>query len=76
LLITVLVPALLAPGVLVAWSSPASAASASTIAALATANVGKQACSTNTLGGRGFETSCTGNGGQPEYWCADFAKWV
>ncbi len=46
------------------------------IAALALANVGKGACSTNTLGGTHFESSCTGNGGQPEYWCADFALWV
>lgn len=43
---------------------------------LATANVGGKACGTNTLGGTAFYGSCTGNGGQPEYWCADFAKWV
>lgn len=48
----------------------------SSIAALGLANVGKKACSTNSRHGRGFETSCTGNGGQPEYWCADFARWV
>jgi hypothetical protein len=46
------------------------------IAALALANTGKHACSTNSLGGKGFYSSCTGNGGQPEYWCADFARWV
>jgi surface antigen len=34
------------------------------------------ACGTNSLGGSGYETSCTGNGGQPEYWCADFVMWV
>jgi hypothetical protein len=46
------------------------------IAALALANVGEGACSTNSLGGNGFESSCWGNGGLPEYWCADFAMWV
>jgi hypothetical protein len=43
---------------------------------LAQANVGYMACETNSLGGHGYESSCTGNGGQPEYWCADFARWV
>ncbi len=71
----------------VAGGSAASASTASrpaatsgptgaSIAALALANVGKKACSINSRHQRGFETSCTGNGGQPEYWCADFAKWV
>ena len=46
------------------------------IAELATANIGKKATSTNSLGGRGFESSATGDNGRPEYWCADFAKWV
>ena len=46
------------------------------IASLALANVGGMACATNTLGGKSFGSSCTGNGGQPEYWCADFALWV
>lgn len=54
----------------------ASAATTSDIVALASQNIGKGACSTNSLGGRGFETSCTGNGGLPEFWCADFAQWV
>ncbi|HEY8091798.1 MAG TPA: CHAP domain-containing protein, partial [Polyangiaceae bacterium] len=27
-------------------------------------------------GGHAFDSSCTGNGGLPEYWCADFARWV
>jgi CHAP domain len=40
------------------------------------ANVGLGACSTNSEGGTAFETSCDGNGGEPEYWCADFAQWV
>ncbi|HEY3822397.1 MAG TPA: CHAP domain-containing protein [Polyangiaceae bacterium] len=52
------------------------AVSGSSIATLATANVGQGACTKNTLGGSAFESSCTGNGGQPEYWCADFAIWV
>jgi len=34
------------------------------------------ACAINSLGGVGYGSSCTGNGGQPEFWCADFAKWV
>jgi hypothetical protein len=52
------------------------ALSTSTIASIAKANVGKGACSTNSEGGHAFDTSCTGNGGEPEYWCADFARWV
>ena len=56
--------------------SSASTLSRSGIAQLATANLNDMACGTNSLGGRGYESSCTGNGGQPEYWCADFAKWV
>jgi len=47
-----------------------------TIASIALANVGKGACSANSAGGTAFDSSCTGNGGQPEYWCADFARWV
>jgi hypothetical protein len=46
------------------------------IAELALDNVGKMACSKNSAGGQDFDSSCTGNGGQPEYWCADFARWV
>ncbi|HEY8040978.1 MAG TPA: CHAP domain-containing protein [Polyangiaceae bacterium] len=57
-------------------ASPAWAHTTADIASLALANVGKGACSTNSLGGHAFESSCTGNGGQPEYWCADFAQWV
>jgi MYXO-CTERM domain-containing protein len=48
----------------------------SSIASLALANVGGMACKTNSLGGSSFGSSCTGNGGSPEYWCADFALWV
>jgi len=56
---------------------------AANIASLADANLGKGAgtCSTtnsalNSLGGTAFYSSCTGNGGSAEFWCADFAKWV
>jgi hypothetical protein len=66
-------------------SAPAGDSSASTsdaivsggsIATIAMANLHKGACSVNSAGGRAFDSSCTGNGGQPEYWCADFARWV
>lgn len=40
------------------------------------ANVGRRACSANSSGGEFFGTSCTGNGGQPEPWSADFAAWI
>ena len=46
------------------------------IAGIAMENVGNTACGTNSRGGKGFESSCNGNGGQPEYWCSDFARWV
>jgi len=46
------------------------------IASIAMANVNKTACGPNSTGGHGFESSCDGNGGQPEYWCSDFATWV
>jgi hypothetical protein len=82
------VPAFL--GMAVGCGSPASTAGASDesvattsealsgggVASLALANVGGSACGTNSLGGHGFDSACTGNGGQPEYWCADFARWV
>jgi hypothetical protein len=66
--------ALVAATILPAASSWA--ATGASIASLALANVGQGACTTNTLGGTSFGTSCTGNGGSPEYWCADFALWV
>ncbi len=50
--------------------------SGGTIASIALANVGKGACSKNSTGGYDYDSSCTGNGGYPEYWCADFARWV
>jgi len=46
------------------------------IATIALENVGDGACSTNSAGGTTYETSCTGNAGSPEYWCADFVQWV
>ena len=46
------------------------------IAQIALENLGGKACGTNSTGGKGYESSCYGNGGQPEYWCSDFAKWV
>jgi hypothetical protein len=76
IVLVVLAGAIIVPATLVAVPSFASAATGSSIATLAVANVGKKACSTNSKGGQAFESSCTGNGGQPEYWCADFARWV
>ncbi len=55
---------------------PKAMVTGSAIASLALANVGGMACKTNSLGGTSFGSSCTGNGGSPEYWCADFALWV
>jgi hypothetical protein len=71
---------LLCASVVGATSALATSASANvssaTIVSIAKANVGKGACSTNSTGGKSFASSCTGNGGSPEYWCADFALWV
>ena len=63
-------------GALSGLSVDARAGNGAQIASIAIANVGKGACSTDSTGGIGFASSCTGNGGQPEYWCADFARWV
>jgi len=76
LLIVTFAVGLITSAVLVALPPPASAATGTSIAALADANLGKKACSINSGGRKYFESSCTGNGGQPEYWCADFARWV
>jgi hypothetical protein len=65
-----------APGSDDASSERSEALSTTTIASIAKANLGKGACSTNSQGGHAFDSSCTGNGGEPEYWCADFARWV
>jgi hypothetical protein len=56
--------------------STAAAVSGGSIASIALANVGAGACTRNSAGGSSFDSSCTGNGGSPEYWCADFARWV
>jgi hypothetical protein len=59
-----------------AVGSSSDAINTESIATIALANVGKGACSTNSKGGHYFDNSCTGNGGSPEYWCADFVMWV
>jgi hypothetical protein len=46
------------------------------IVELATANLDKHACSENSEHQTGYYTSCHGNDGSPEYWCADFARWT
>ncbi|MFB8257737.1 CHAP domain-containing protein [Kitasatospora purpeofusca] len=70
-LATAIVPVSLAFG-----ASSAHASVGSNITGIALANNYKTACATNSAGTTGFYSSCTGNGGQPEHWCADFAKWV
>jgi hypothetical protein len=64
------------PSESVASSTASALVSGSGIAGIALANVGDGACSRNSAGGIAFDSSCTGNGGSPEYWCADFARWV
>jgi hypothetical protein len=68
-----------AGGITAATMSPAAAAGGSGIGigvpSLALADVGQTACTTNTLGSNGFNTSCTGDNGQPEPWSADFLAW-
>jgi hypothetical protein len=65
-----------------ALAPAASAASGGDAASLALDNIGKTAGScadeptTNSLGGSEYESSCSGNDGEGEYWCADFAQWV
>ena len=66
----------LTSGALLCVAADARAGTGAEIASIALANVGKGACSTNSTGGTAFDSSCTGNGGQPEYWCADFARWA
>lgn len=46
------------------------------IARKAIKEVGQRACTRKTAGKAGYFTSCQGNGGQPEYWCSDFARWI
>ena len=58
------------------WASQTQQNTVNSAGSLAKANEGRTACGTNSLGGKGYGTSCTGNYGQPEWWCADFVKWV
>jgi surface antigen len=64
------------PGASSGGATSCTSPGASAIGAIALANVGKHACSTNSAGTSAFTSSCNGNGGQPEWWCADFARWV
>lgn len=65
---------LTAPG---ATKAPAAAAAlGDSIADLALKNLGDTACGKNSDDQTGYMTSCGGNEGQPEYWCADFARWT
>ncbi|MFC0429416.1 CHAP domain-containing protein [Kutzneria buriramensis] len=68
--------AVLVPAAGLLTATAASAGTPADIASIAAANLGKKACSTNTAGGVGYGSSCTGSGGSPEFWCSDFAKWV
>jgi hypothetical protein len=43
---------------------------------MALKEIGQRACTRMTAGKPGFFTSCHGNGGQPEFWCSDFARWI
>jgi hypothetical protein len=78
ILIRLLAITLLPASVLVVTTSTAQAANDVGVGVtnLALANVGRTACSVNSLGTQSFDTSCAGNGGQPEHWSADFAEWV
>ncbi|MEQ0565754.1 CHAP domain-containing protein [Amycolatopsis sp. NEAU-NG30] len=51
---------------------PASADTRTDVRDLAAANLHKQTCSTNSLGGVGFMDSCR----MQWAWCADFVRWV
>ena len=57
-------------------TSTAAGSTAGNIVSIAEANLGKGPCSTNSAGGTAYYSSCTGAGGAPEAWCADFARWV
>ncbi|MFF9623759.1 CHAP domain-containing protein [Streptomyces griseosporeus] len=74
---TSLVLALAAGSAITMSAAPAaSAATAQDLVRLSEANFAKGACSTNSYGEVGFYSSCTGAGGHPEAWCADYAKWL
>ncbi|MEU9986785.1 CHAP domain-containing protein [Streptomyces sp. NPDC048045] len=57
-------------------ASGTASASTDDIVTIANANIGDHACDTNSSGGQGYNSSCTGANGSPENWCADFAEWV
>jgi hypothetical protein len=61
---------ILAPTSAYLLAAEAAATTGGDIVNLANDNIGKGACSTNSLGGQGYFTSCVQN------WCADFAMWV
>jgi hypothetical protein len=44
------------------------------IVEIARANTGRKACDVNSAGVVGYYSSC--QDGDPQNWCADFAKWV
>jgi surface antigen len=48
------------------------------IARKAIKEVGQRACSRKTAGRKGYFASCDSGfpGGPPQFWCADFARWV
>ncbi|MER6051309.1 CHAP domain-containing protein (plasmid) [Streptomyces sp. BHT-5-2] len=56
-------------------AGPASAAPED-IVGVANANLDHHACDTNSAGQQGYNSSCTGDGGSPENWCADFVAWA
>lgn len=66
--------ALAVPSLMLAAGS-ASAATGD-IVTITNANLGYHACDTNSAGGQGYNSSCTGAAGSPENWCADFVGWV
>jgi surface antigen len=53
-------------------AGPAQAETRTDVRDLAAANLNKQTCSTNSLGGVGYMDSCR----MQWAWCADFARWV
>ncbi|MEO6083345.1 MAG: CHAP domain-containing protein [Umezawaea sp.] len=53
-------------------AAPAQAETRNDVRALASANLDKQTCSTNSLGGVGYMDSCR----MQWAWCSDFARWV
>ncbi|MCC8243835.1 CHAP domain-containing protein [Saccharothrix luteola] len=69
---TALAAAVLAPVLTLLAAGSAVADARTDIRDLARANLGKQTCSTNSLGGVGYMDSCR----MAHAWCADFARWV